>query len=346
MNQREPTPRDWPPAALLIPILVLGGCAGVTPRPAAPGRFDRAIETLAALLESSYVIPAQGGRHAAMLRRNLARGAYAGIEGRGAIAARLTADLRAVAADGHLRVEPEGGAGPVRVARVSMGHPMRRPPPIEDAGWIADGVACIRFHEFPGDPDTVAAVDRFMADHAAARAIIIDARSHRGGGVAEMNVLLSYLFARETTLVFMDLAEALVRRKGPPPDDGPEVRRIAGPPGVFRREHVAIPNRTETRLFGAKVFYLVSSRTASAAEHLALALKRTHRAVLVGEHTAGANHFGGYEPLGDGLAVFLPVGRTLDPDTGSDWEGSGIQPDVAVPADRALDEALRLARSR
>ncbi|MEO5866599.1 MAG: hypothetical protein ABIS14_14830 [Sphingomonas sp.] len=27
-----------------------------------------------------------------------------------------------------------------------------------------------------------------------------------------------------------------------------------------------------------------------------------------------------------GLAVFLPVGRTVDPDTGRDWEGDGIRP--------------------
>ena len=63
--------------------------------------------------------------------------------------------------------------------------------------------------------------------------------------------------------------------------------------------------------------------------------------VLIGEHTAGANHFGGFEPLGQGFAVFLPVGRTIDPDTGKDWEGAGIEPDIIVPADQALDEALR-----
>ena len=78
----------------------------------------------------------------------------------------------------------------------------------------------------------------------------------------------------------------------------------------------------------------------------ALALKRTHRATLIGERTAGANHFGGIEPIGAGLAAFIPVGRTYDPDTGKDWEGTGIVPDVEVPADAALDRALALERER
>ena len=44
--------------------------------------------------------------------------------------------------------------------------------------------------------------------------------------------------------------------------------------------------------------------------------------------------------VGDKFDVFIPVGRTFDPDTGKDWEGTGVAPDVAVPARDALVEAL------
>jgi C-terminal processing protease CtpA/Prc len=93
----------------------------------------------------------------------------------------------------------------------------------------------------------------------------------------------------------------------------------------------------------AKVYLLTSKKTFSAAEHLALSLKRTHRAPLVGEATGGGAHFGGMAPMGKGYAAFIPVGRTFDPDTGESWEGTGVAPDVAVAADKALDEALKLA---
>ena len=40
------------------------------------------------------------------------------------------------------------------------------------------------------------------------------------------------------------------------------------------------------------------------------------------------------------MALFVPVGRTFDPDTGEGWEGRGVTPDLVVPARRALMEAL------
>jgi len=339
------------------------------------GRFTTAVTALADKLEASYVLPDVGARYAAQLRANLARGTYDSIDDRETIAGQLGSDLQAVAPDGHLRVASEANLTPDGHFRVAPDGPRgglaARPadpktapgdgprlqgpgkprgpsrPAIGDMAWLADGVAYIQFNEFPGDPETVAAVDRFMVDHASARALIIDARSHHGGGSAEMDVMLPYLYARETALVDMEVAASLEReRGGPPPGPGPGMRSVPAPPGRVRREQVVTPHPTEHRLFTAQVFYLTSSRTLSAAEHLAFALKRTGRAVLIGETTGGGNHFGGWESLGDGLAAFIPIGRTLDPVTGADWEGVGVAPDVAVPAVQALDEALRRAARR
>jgi C-terminal processing protease CtpA/Prc len=106
--------------------------------------------------------------------------------------------------------------------------------------------------------------------------------------------------------------------------------------------HSAVPGE-DTPLRRARVYLLVSNRTASAAEHFALALKSTGRATLIGEPTNGANHFGGSQDLGEHFSVWLPVGRTYDIKTGKDWEGSGIAPDIAVDPKLALVKALELA---
>jgi hypothetical protein len=326
------------------------------PAPATPSEYATAIETLAGKLEASYLDPKVGRQYATLLRANAAT--YAQITDPRALAKRVTDDLRALHPDNHLRVAlggpdgPPGGPGP---RRVRIGGPGGaggpgpapgpgglRPQAIEDPKWIAPGVAYIKFNMFDGSAETLATLEAFMKDHLEAKAIILDARTHRGGGMAEMDVMLPYLYAQPTHLVSMDVAQSLVDARGPPPG-GANMRAVKAPAGVFRREHWVTPN-AETRLRGAKVFYLTSTRTGSAAEHLALALKRTHRGVLVGEHTGGANHFGGFELLGAGLVAFVPVGRTFDPDTDQDWEGGGIQPDVAVPADQALDKALELAK--
>ena len=317
--------------------------------------------TLADLLEIGYVIPDIGKRFAAMLRQKVAAKAYAGITDPGELGDRLTADLATVSVDRHLRVLPEamlgtndrphpqpvdGAAKPPAAAppRAPAGPQPRRRVAIEDAGWVATDVAYIRFTEFPDDPDTAAVCDRFMRDHASAKAVVIDCRYNGGGGIMQMNAILPFLFAKPTVLVQMEMVAAIAKARGNPFDGDAFVRPASGAaPGIIRTEHYVVPRTDETRLFGAKAFYLTSGRTASAAEHLALAFKHTGRATLIGETSAGANHFGGFEPIGGGLAVFLPVGRTIDPATGEDWEGTGIVPDVAVAPTLALQEALTRA---
>lgn len=320
---------------------------------AAPVPHRAAVETLASRLAARFVDPATGARYAAMLRANVAAGRYDTLAAdKAALAATLTGDLQAVARDGHLRVDlaptdppaaPSPGAkgGPVAASRPGLG-PIDLPS-VAETKWIGNDVAYIRFNQFAGEPGSAAAVDAFMRDHATARAIVIDTRTVvRGGGLAEMDALFPYLFDRETVLVEMAVARSVVG-DGPAPMAGPTMREVSSrDEALLRRQHVAIPHASEHRLFDAQVFFLASKRTRSAGEHFALALKRTHRGTLVGEATAGANHFGGVEPIGDGLVAFIPVGRTYDPDTGIDWEGVGVAPDIAVPVDDALARALSL----
>jgi C-terminal processing protease CtpA/Prc len=297
---------------------------------------------LAQSLQDDYAFPDVAARYAAMLRTNAASGAYDGLTSGKALAERLSADLRAVSPDNHLRVRvapPREAptAGPAQASPIRRMVPLT---PIEEQRWLAPGIAYIRFNVFPGDAETVAAVRKFMVDHADAKTIIFDNRTHHGGGLAEMDAMFPYLFAMPTTLVTMDTRASVDHARGSPMADA-KLRLVPVKADVVRREHWVEPSPTEKRLFGAKVFVLTSGATASAAEHMTLALKRTHRATIVGEPTAGAGNYGGQQTLdGDKFLVFIPVGRTFDPDTGKGWEGSGIEPDVTVPAEKALAEAL------
>lgn len=317
----------------------------------------QAIDTLADQLATRFVDPATGRRYADMLHAKLAAGEYDRVGDAAALAQRLTQDLQAVAADGHLRVDVAsavdasggpGSGGPRRVERApsqAAAPAPVDPPSVAETRWIADGVAYIRFNQFAGEPASVAAVQAFVDDYAAAKAVVIDTRTLvRGGGMAEMDALFAHLFDRETVLVEMATAKRSASEGGPRPAIGNTLHEVAGPAGLRVLRHLAIPSATGPRLAKAKVFYLTSKRTRSAGEHFALALQRTHRGTLIGERTAGANHFGGFEPIGAGLVAFIPVGRTYDPDTGKDWEGTGIVPDVEVPAGQALDKALALAK--
>jgi C-terminal processing protease CtpA/Prc len=155
-----------------------------------------------------------------------------------------------------------------------------------------------------------------------------------------MNAWLPLFFDKQTVLVRMDTRAESAEDA---PEMGGLVRRPS-PPEFVRNDHVIQPD-PETRLRKVPLYYLTSHVTASAAEHMALAMKHTHRAVLIGETTRGAGHYGGVGKIGERFGAFIPIGRTYDPDTGWDWEGKGVAPDVAVPADQALDEALKRAKA-
>lgn len=312
------------------------------PAPVSAAERAQVVSDLAKALEANFVFPQVGARYAAMLRARLASGAYDGLTDPTAFGETVTADLQAVSKDGHLRLAPEAAFGQGRPPAADAPSSTRAsgPPGLEEARMIGD-VAYLRFNMFPGDGETARRARDFLLAHADARAVILDARPHRGGGMDEMNAILPLLYGERAALVRMETRAAM--DADGPMRDGPTLVRVASGPEVVARDHVVTPDPKGAGLQKVPVYYLTSRRTASAAEHLALAFKRTHRATLVGETTRGAGHFGGLEPLGR-FAAFIPVGRTYDPDTGWDWEGKGVTPDVATGADAALDEALKLAR--
>ena len=303
------------------------------------------IEKLAKTLDANFVFPEIGARYAAMLRANLAAGAYDGLTDADAFGTKVTADLQAVAPDGHLRLATQTAFQARRPSPADVPASARPAgaPGLEEARMIGD-VAYLRFNQFTGDPETVRKARAFLLDHADAKAVIIDARPHRGGGLDEMDAILPLLYARTTPLVRMD-TRAGIEDEGPM-QDGPTLVRQPSAATLVSHDHVVIPDTTETRLQTVPVYYLTSRRSASAAEHLALAFKRTGRATLVGETTRGAGHYGGLLDIGDRFAAFVPVGRSYDPDTNWGWEGKGVTPDVAVHTDQALDEALKLAKAK
>lgn len=325
---------------ILAALLLASGVALVPVIMAAPAQAaddasaDAIAEKYASLLERDYVYPDTGKRYAAAIRAAMASGRYAPLAG-DALAKALDATVNGVSPDGHLRVRsPEGstpvappaGSGAPRAAPVSL-------PSVEQPGWIAPGIAYIRFNLFPMDAAVTAQAAKFMADHADARAIIFDIRTHRGGGLDQMDVIFPWLFDKPTRLVTMATRASVDAAGGSPIAGVPTLRQVGGDPGMVAREHWATPNG-DKRLHDAKIFVLTSGASGSAAEHFALAMKHTGRGTLVGSATGGANHFGYGEELGGGFQAFIPVGRTYDPVTGKDWEGGGVAPDVAVaPAD-------------
>jgi hypothetical protein len=323
-----------------VAILLAASAAGLVQhvqaeQPLAEHSHSIVVDEFAGSLERLFLDPSIGEQYARELRRGLAEGRYRGLPA-ASLAQRVTDDLQKIYPDGHLRLSPPSphpvlgapSAARAEIESVETG--------IDKSGWIAPGVAYIGFEQFPASKGSLVALQKYLEDHASARALIIDVRAHGGGYTDEVDLLASYIFDRPVELIYEDTREDAFRSR----PDKATLKRIEGPRGFVRQVHLAAPNNATTNLRRAKILVLTSGYTGSAAEHLTLALKRTGRATVIGETTAGMGHFGRAVELASGFKAFIPIGRPSDPNTGIGWEGIGIKPHQEVPARQALKVAL------
>jgi hypothetical protein len=195
------------------------------------------------------------------------------------------------------------------------------------ADRLAGGIGYIEVVGFPPPMGFKPALDRAMAALAGSKALIIDVRRNGGGAPPAVAYLVSFLYAADQRVHVNDI-----------------LTRTAGTGDYTRQSFHTEP--TPVSFAGVPVYVLTSSYTFSGGEEFAYDVKSLGRAMLVGELTGGGANPTGGVPLPNGLNASIPFGRAENPITKTNWEGHGVDPDVAVPAADALRVALeRLGHS-
>ncbi|MEE4211225.1 MAG: S41 family peptidase [Parvularcula sp.] len=274
---------------------------------------------VAEVIADNFYDAERGSAIAEDLRREAASGRYEGFDDPHTLAAALTERLSPL--DGHLSVmwsEPsdevsQEGAAPVSwydlMAR--QGHGFRH---VEVLPGNVGLITMTNFAEIDfANPDDAArrAADAALDFVADTDAVIFDLRGNGGGSSAMTGYLVS-AFA----LPDAEIYNRFVYREG---------------------EKSEAPEEASRRIMGNKpLFILVSARTASAGESFPYMLQAAGRAVVIGERTAGAANPGGDVVTKSGFQVFVPTGRPINPRTGTNWEGTGVVPDLEIEAEDAL----------
>src|SRR5207245_9412556 len=107
----------------------------------------------------------------------------------------------------------------------------------------------------------------------------------------------------------------------------------------FTTQYWTLPYVPGNTLADKPGFVLTSKSTFSGAEEFTYNLKNLKRATIVGETTGGGAHPGGVKRISEHFGVFIPSGRAINPVSKTNWEGTGISPDIDVPAAQALKTA-------
>ena len=106
--------------------------------------------------------------------------------------------------------------------------------------------------------------------------------------------------------------------------------------------YYADPAKADSLNLGMPVYILTSHKTFSAAEDFSYGMQQAKRARIVGEITGGGAHPQMPFSIGQGFVSAIPFARSYNPITKTDWEGTGVIPDVKVDAGKALLKAQEL----
>ena len=315
-----------PDAGDAAPTVRLPDDPALTEQPLAP---REAVETAVSLLRASYVFPDRAEQAATAIEARLAAGEYDGLD-EATLAERLTRQLYEVCADKHLRVrvlprplrrerpEPAEPVDPRR-QRPQRGHPanygiFRVERLGGNVGYLdIRGVA----HPDEAGPAIAAAMELVSGTYA----LIIDLRKNGGGSPEGVVFWCSYLFPEGGTH-FNDIFDAGT-------GETQQFWSLAWVPG--------------SRYLDRPVYLLTSHDTFSGGEDFCYTLQALGRAELIGETTGGGAHPTRMVPISSTLAISVPFARSINPVTGTNWEGTGVTPDVAAADDEAYDVAYEKA---
>jgi peptidase S41-like protein len=318
----------------MLAALALAACAAALParaaqpappadaRPdvviAAPDR-ELALRNLAAAIRAQHFSVAEGARIARMLERNRRSGRYAAITSGRGFAARLTQDLRAISGDPHFLVDyfvrprpfpaPAGGgdeAAQQDFSLVNYG--------VRSAERLDGNIGYLRIDRFAPAREAGPVLEAAVAMLSATEALIIDLR-YNGGGHGDTTALLAGLLLSRPSRM-----SDIIRRDG--------VTEVWTPAGLAGR-------------YTGPVYVLTSAHTFSAAEGFAYNLRALGRVRIVGERTRGGANPVARTLLSQRFWALVPVAQTRNPLTGGNWQGIGVSPDIASPADQALAAAQR-----
>jgi C-terminal processing protease CtpA/Prc len=285
--------------------------------------LDRALKQL----NDHYIFPDKAREMEKAIRARQEKNEYDAITSPGTLAEILTKQLQEVSHDKHLRVmysrEPlpkHRETRPTPEERQRMRERMSKNNfGFEKVERLEGNVGYLDLHGFmdaEAAGETAAAAMSFLAN---TDALIIDLRKNGGGSPGMVALLCSYLF------------------DGPPKHlNSLHWRR---PEGEDVQQWWTLAYVPGQKYVSKDVYVLTSKRTFSAAEEFTYNLQTQKRATIVGETTGGGAHPGGTHPINDHFLIWVPSGRAVNPITKTNWEGSGVKPDLDVPADQALKTA-------
>ncbi|MBL0153562.1 MAG: hypothetical protein IPP93_08770 [Chitinophagaceae bacterium] len=293
-----------------------------------PVHINELIKSITDSLNRHYIFPEKAGAITVYLQSQLDKKAYAGLlDNPQKLAEQIAKDINTVHHDPHMRIKFDPGfvtqeaynPGPDDLKRIKN-YWRENNYTFKKAEILPGNIGYLPFNLFVEDIEaakpTIKAALTFLAN---TNALIIDLRENMGGSPEMVSQVESYFFREKTHM------NDLINR--------------SNKDTTFM---YADPAKTDGLTLSMPVYILTSRNTFSGAEDFSYGMQMAKRAVVVGETTGGGAHPQRPFSVGQGFVVFIPFARSLNPVTLTDWEGTGVTPDLKTTANEALGKAQEL----
>ena len=286
------------------------------------------LQSICNAINSYYVFPDRAKSMSDYIKKQGEAGKYDSLNNPSDFANEVVKDIRSVFNDKHLRIEydPElekdiikfisSKRGADQVSEADIAQDRKKNFYFKKIEILPSNIGYIEFTNFasPSLParKTVNAAMQFVSN---TDALILDLRNNFGGNAAMANEILGYFFNARTYT-------------------GKSFNRI---------ENKWVDNYVENKkavtqglVLNMPVYILTSNRTFSAAEGLAYTLQSMKNVVIIGDTTRGGAHLTRSFSLGNGFVGFIPYLRGENVKTKTDWEGTGVIPDIKIEESKSL----------
>ncbi len=278
-------------------------------------------------LDKTYIFADTAEKMGKALKKNLKKGKYDDSTSLDAFTRQLTEDMEEISKDRHLWILP-ATEDEIRIARQDEPTEDDKAMRIAEMAYsnfgfekveiLSNNIGYLKLNGFEdaeyGGDAAVAAMN-FLAN---CNSVIIDLRENGGGSPSMIQLISSYFFEESTHLNNFYIRETDTLKQ------------------FWTQSHVEGKKLTDVPLY-----ILTARRTFSAAEEFTYNMKNLERATIIGETTGGGAHPLKRVVFPDlGVKLGLPFGRAVNPITMTNWEGTGVEPDIKVPQEEALDVAV------
>jgi len=291
------------------------------------------VDEISTLLNKNYIFAETAKKMEELVRSRLKNGDYDKLFGVQEFARAVSQDLAAVSKDKHLgfAFAPEmaadirrlrsRNADEVKAAREKELNTDRR----DNFGFrkverLPGNIGYLDFRVFQSPDRAGATAVAAMNFLAYCDAIIVDLRQNGGGDPAQIQLISSYFFAEPAHL------NDLYYRAADTTENYWTLPYVPGPKPV-----------------GADLYILTSSGTFSGAEEFSYNMENLKRATVIGETTGGGAHPTDAMIVQEDFILRVPIARAINPVSKTNWEGTGVTPDIPVPAAQAFDKAYAMA---